>query len=422
MSILALSLLAASLCPQSFQDSDVNELRFHRVFLTNGNFIDGELVKDTPSQVVLRLKSGEMGIRRDQVERVEFIKMKGRPDASIVVSAPKKEAPKPASPAAEPAAPSSKNPAIDKIPQEIRKRVDMMVYKLRTTPGFDKEFPHNELVALGDDGAVYLALRTPDIDPKLLTVLSAALINLKNPKVVPVMEGYLSHANPSVRAIAATVVGMLAEPADRGRILRPILRDADAGVRGTVLGLLGAVEEPEWLDPIGDMCTEKVREVRVQALSIATRLAIKHGLQDKFMRVLSGNLKDIDEGVRADNASAIGGLARREAWPALVGLFGDREPKVRSSAAQALLALAAPESANDIVAHMGREQDFWCRSFLAQAAQKLKADAAIDTLIEWLGDADDEVKKLAEATLRSLTGQGLGMDREKWTAWRAANK
>src|SRR6185436_5678046 len=87
---LAVPLLAASPLLQSFQDSDVDGLRFHRVHLTNGNFIDGQLVKETAASVLLRLRSGEMTIRRDMIDRVEFVKMRDRNQVPIPTKLPKK--------------------------------------------------------------------------------------------------------------------------------------------------------------------------------------------------------------------------------------------------------------------------------------------------------------------------------------------
>src|SRR5436190_24328669 len=72
------------------QDTD-GDLRFYRVHLRNGNVIDGELVKETANEVLLRLKVGEMTIRRDQIEKVEFVKMKSQDTKAIYRPDPRKE-------------------------------------------------------------------------------------------------------------------------------------------------------------------------------------------------------------------------------------------------------------------------------------------------------------------------------------------
>jgi len=52
------------------------ETRFHRVHLRNGNTIDGQLVNEGKSAVVLKLKAGEMQIRKDMIDRVEMVRMR----------------------------------------------------------------------------------------------------------------------------------------------------------------------------------------------------------------------------------------------------------------------------------------------------------------------------------------------------------
>lgn len=416
--VLAFPILAANPFLQQFQDSgDVSELRFHRVHLTNGNFIDGQLIKDTPNQVLLRIRSGEMGIRRDLIDRVEFIKMRDRwtpPERSTPPVKPKDPAVKDP---ADPAVKDPKNPVADKTPAEIRKRIDMMVFRLRTLPAdAEKAFPVSELAVLGDEGALYLASRLPDMDVKLHPAYSSALINLKNTKVVPVMEGFLTHQSPLVRSVAVAVIGMLV-PGESARYLRSMLSDSDASVRGTVLGMISNVTDVEWLEPLADLCADPQREVRTLAMGMATKLAIKHEQQDRLLRRLTGNLRDANEGIRADNAAGIGGVGKSEAWVHLTPILTDPEPKVRAAAAMALVQIGTPDAGPDIVNAITTERERWVRVPLAQCAVKLKIQKAIEPLINWLGDPDEDVRKLAEATLRGLTGQALGPDRQKWVEW-----
>src|SRR5207249_5339036 len=58
------------------QGEDWVDQRFHRVYLTNGNVIDGQLIKETPQGATLTLKSGNITIRKDMIERIELIKMR----------------------------------------------------------------------------------------------------------------------------------------------------------------------------------------------------------------------------------------------------------------------------------------------------------------------------------------------------------
>ena len=78
--LLSLGVLCTAL---EAQEAGWSETRFHRIHLRNGNFIDGDLIQDTRSMVVLKMPSGDFGVSKNQIARddqgqlrVEFIKMR----------------------------------------------------------------------------------------------------------------------------------------------------------------------------------------------------------------------------------------------------------------------------------------------------------------------------------------------------------
>src|SRR6266498_3822034 len=80
--VAALALTVGGAALQA-QDGQWVETRFNRVFLRNGNFIDGHLIGETNQSVRMKLITGEMTIRKDTIEldsigrpRVELIKMR----------------------------------------------------------------------------------------------------------------------------------------------------------------------------------------------------------------------------------------------------------------------------------------------------------------------------------------------------------
>ena len=83
-------MIATLLLLYAFQAADGEwvEVRFYRVHLINGNFIDGQLLKDDAKGAILKMKAGEMTIRRDMIDRVEFVKMKDRFQAPIITTVP----------------------------------------------------------------------------------------------------------------------------------------------------------------------------------------------------------------------------------------------------------------------------------------------------------------------------------------------
>src|SRR5438132_6132475 len=149
------------LLPQSFQDSDTGDLRFTRVHLRNGNFIDGQVVKDSVGSVLLRIRSGEIDIRRDQIDKVELVKMKSYGDRSIFFDKPK--APD-KGPVAMPDKGPIKTPEVN-TPEAIRKKVDMILFRYKQMrKNANDVLPVDQIQALGEEAVVYLASSAPLFD------------------------------------------------------------------------------------------------------------------------------------------------------------------------------------------------------------------------------------------------------------------
>jgi HEAT repeat protein len=423
----AAPLLAAAPFLQAFQDSDVDGLRFHRVHLTNGNFIDGTVIKETAASVLLKLRVGEMTIRRDMINRVEIVKMRDR-QAPIEVL--KKDPGK----GIEPDKKSDKGEEkVDRTvrtvetPEAIRKKVDMILFRHKNSPGGDdRDIPFHEIAALGEEASIYLASKVPAFDLKTQDAMAVALINLQNlkrsAKVESVMEGYLNHEAPAVRAVSVNVLASGASEADKIRLFRPMIQDKDKSVRVTVLSSLGSVEDSQWFDALSDVSADPDEDIRSRALRILKNLAERHQLKDQLIRIMVKNLRSNDAGVQRDAIHMISLQGQKENWKDVAPLLRASEISLRSAAAQALLNLAAPESGEELVAAATVERERLVRGYLAAAIQKLRPVKAVEPFIQWLRDSDEEVQKLAEATLRILTGENLGNDPDKWQEWWDKNR
>jgi len=406
--LLALSLLAAA-SPAQSQDQPT-EIRFHRVYLRNGNFIDGKLIADKPGEVILRMAPGEMAIRRDQIDRVELIRMRSYNDKPIILDKPKEKNPQ--------VPVTNTAPPTTNTPEQVKRKVDMMILKVQATSGGEKEFNLLELQPLGDEGTAYLVSKAPNLDLKTLDAIAQAVINIKpGPKTNQVLEELLSNPVPSVRGLALTVLSVSGGDQAKLKYVRAQLTDANPRVRETALGLLGSVEDEDWFAPICDLCGDTDKEVRNRALRIARAIATKNSIQDRFVRVMTGYINHSDSGVRSDAVAMLGGLGQRDSWRYVTPLLDDSETSVRSQAAQTLMMLGVPESGEAIVAAMNREQDKWTRIYLAGAAQKMLLQKADAPLVTWLSDPDSEIKKLAEVTLKAIFAENFGSDASKWQTW-----
>jgi HEAT repeat protein len=278
---------------------------------------------------------------------------------------------------------------------------------------------------MGEEATVYLAARAPAFDLKSMEGIAAGLINLNkvkvSEKVNQVLEGYLSHENPSVRAFAATVLGDQGDAA-KAKYLRPLLQDKDARVRITVLSSIGSVDDRAWFDPVVDLCADPDKDVRTRAYRLAKSLAGKHGLNDVLAGKFALNMRSDSPQIRGESADMLGLLAAKDQWKVLADALNDSEGKVRTSAAQALMNMMLPESGEAILSALERERDKAARIYMAGAAVKLRLLKSVETFITWMNETDAETKKLAEASLQGVTGQNLGSDPAAWSTWWQANK
>ncbi len=405
--ISAAGLLFLSLAPQS----DWTESKFHRVHLRNGNFIDGQLLKDLPSEVLLKIDTGEMVIRRDQINRIEFIKMRSVNERPVVKTPVK-------NPVTTPGKTAEPTPLPDvKSPPDIQRKVNDVLMKYKADKNPEKgALPTEELAALGEEAAVYLATILPKLDVALQQPAALALGTLKSPKAALVLAEQTRHQNPDVRLNAVQAIGSMGDD-EKTRHLRPLLRDPDPAVRRLVINLVSSLEDRDWFDAISELCGDPVKEVRNPALSMASNLATKHDLKENFIRILVGNLGATVAGVRADSASTLGGVGKADHWTSLAPLLRDSDAGVRAATALALSNIGAVAAGPDIVAQLSLERDHWTRIYLAGACQRMKLNAAIDPLITWLSDSDTEIRSAAGVSLQGITGERFGTDLEKWQAW-----
>jgi HEAT repeat protein len=407
--VLALSVLLGR--PLASLQQDVwTETTFHRIYLRNGNFIDGRIVSDKPDQVILRLASGEMIVKRDQIDRLELIKIRSVNEAAPVLNSPK-------APSTAPLNPGAPLPTVT-APELIRKKIDQMILKAKKTQG-EVDFNLAELQSTGDEGAAYLASKAAENNLNIQNAIMAVLINLKKPgpKLAETLDNYLSAPTPSMRGLALTVLTVEAGDSQLVKYARPALRDPDAGVRLIAISAVNAVEDPIWLGDALDLIADSNKDVRARALTLCKRLSAKNGLVEKLLSTATRELRNSNAEIRAEMATVIGTLGVRQAWSNLTPLLSDSDASVRASAAQSLMQLAESESAADLIVAMRREDDKWVRIYLAGAAQRMRLQDAVSPMVPWLSDPDPDLLTAVETSLRTITGEPFGRDQAKWNAW-----
>lgn len=422
--LLLLHLGALAQDPQA----DVQEVRFHRVHLRNGNFIDGALVKQTESSVTLRLKSGDFTVRADLIDRIEVVKIRTINEKPSVIP-PKsgpvssdRRMPPPDLPRSEDfwrTRPQEGGPdpfVTSGFSKETVDRVTGLLDRFKKDTGETRFQVLQEISSLGAEGAVFVASNLGAFPDEGLAQLGAILSQMKVAETRAPATKALSHRNPQVRVQAVALLAELAVPASVNDLL-PLLKDADILVRGQAIDALVRFGAREAVDPLAQFCSDSNLGLRSKALTALPQLLRKLDQEGEILPRLTRALEGSKGSARADLATALGKTARPEAWNPLALLLSDPDSKVRQAAATGLMNLQVPDSADSIVFRLPVEDDKWTRIALAHAAQRVNARKAVEILIPWMDDPDAEVRAAGHQALRTLTSQGLDQNRAKWDEW-----
>ena len=397
---LLLALLWAAVAVGAFpQEPGVVETRSVRIHLKNGNVLDGDMILETRQSVTLRTKTGEITLDRGTIDRLERIRTRTavvKPEAKPPVSTP---------PAHRTAPPPGPNPVIERILEQLLTAREERSYGLL-----------QQLILAGRPAVGYLVRRLGTIDGRIRPFVAAALIEIRDPGAIPGLIGLLDHAHPDLRAEACRILGLLGDPSAAEALL-PAIKDASPLVRGAAIEALGTLGTRGSFRAIAPSCADPVREVRLRALQVLPALAQRQDRWDDLESALIDALNATRGDAKADVIAVFGLCRFKHAARLMIPCLRDDSPAVRGAAAEALCALEAWNWADRILERIREEEDPGVRVRLAAVASRFKPRASIEPLISWLGDPDPLVARAAREALRSLTGQDLGPDPARWSAW-----
>lgn len=408
--------LFVSAAPATSQER--SETRFHRVHLRNGNFIDGDLAHENEKAITLRLRVGEMIIRRDQIRQIELVRIQERRAAPPPVAPDLKPAPA----RRDPFTPPSTRPAAP-APQPIllpggtlQQQADHLLSQLAKARPDAKYGWVEKLVGLGRPVGPYLASVLAKADPQCRDFLGEAIRQLKSKDSIPPLRPLLASPDPTLRTSAASIYGEVGGE-EAAADLHALLSDPDAIVRGTALGALERIGSRDSFKAVARLATDRDAEVRKRAIRALSALASRHDLKADLPDVLTAALDRAQGDARCEVLEALGKSGEKGTWTSAARHLEDPSPAVRAAAASALAALAAPESAEAILGRLPLEREMQPRAGLLAAAEALKLKAAVEPLLAWLRETDPSVRALAVRSLRNITEENFGLDYDKWAAW-----
>lgn len=399
------SLFLGLTCP-GVQDQ-TSDTRFDRVHLRNGNFVDGRIVKSSPTEITLKLQVGEMTVRRDQIERIEKVAMKSitesqkppppTPPTPVPAKLREKEDPRPPPPAG----------------SEIQKKVVEIFTELHRADFESKPRVLEKFGALGEEGALFLAEQLPILDAASAPYAAAALGRLREPKTLPILAAQLRHPKGSVRGLAASALGPFGDSAPAAEITG-LLSDPDPAVRGAAVGAVHQIAPREALAPLSRLTADPSPEVRARAVEAIFDVARRNEMQRDLAVALASVIERAPATTRPDVLRAIGRTGSKDLWNSAAPHLRDPSPRVRAAAAACLGELGAADASESILLAAQAEQEKEPRLALASAAEKLRVIAAAGPMIAWLRAEDAALKKAVQDALKALTGQDLGADADAW--------
>jgi hypothetical protein len=138
-----------------------------------------------------------------------------------------------------------------------------------------------------------------------------------------------------------------------------------------------------------------------------------------YIRLFTDNINDEDPGVRA---AAIRGFANHggpEHAELIAARLADEDPGVREIAARALQRIHSPVVVDALLERLdpAEEPEIPVRIQAARALGQYRETRVVELLIQALADDNLGINDACRDSLRTLTGQDLGLDRGAWAAW-----
>jgi HEAT repeat protein len=384
--ILTLTLaLAAQAAPEAAQ-SPWHITRFHRIHLRNGAFIDGDLVENGSSRVVLKIKAGHFGVRRDMIDHVEFVTMKSLKETPRLPDLKKPAAPadpaEGAELAAKPAAPVAPPPAN----ASVRAHVDHLIADWNASKETTPYDLAPRLLALGPDAVAYccwLVVNRNEQTP--VREIIVAVAGTDHPAVFGALEAVSRSGNSDEQQAAVDALEFSGRPAAVDLLMK----------------FLGSPSAQVWRS----------------ASEALIRLHRKDLFRDPSVAL--GKFLE-QEAEKAPYAITIARIGEAEGRRVLTDYARYAMPSDRRQAFQGLVLYENPEDA-DLALPLLNDREAEIRRDACEFLGRLKSGPSCAALIELLEDDNRSVVETAHWALKRISGERFGIEVDLWRRWWEAN-
>jgi HEAT repeat protein len=235
-------------------------------------------------------------------------------------------------------------------------------------------------------------------------VVSKDYVDLAPEQALPRLLAVLKDPNPEQRRTAAQSLGKIARK-EAVPALVEALRDPDAGVRrhaAWALGMIGEDAVGPDRSPLASLLFDPdpgVREAAAMALGLTgdTQAGIELLLERLQEPATTADAKRLA-------AASLGDMEARAAVPVLTKLLADRDARVRRWAVAALGEIADQQTVAPLSKVLTKDPDPGVRIEAAFRLGKFGGEAARLALNAALKDANEDVRRLANAALKELAG------------------
>jgi len=397
----------------------------HRVFLRNGNVVDGQLDDFTAEEVMLHYTE-KMTIRIEapDVQRVELITI--RP-----VGAPVKKI--------DPVTVAPNDPKVGEIVRggnklmpepktvkEMKERVEEILNRVANAADERKQAFSMEMRTYGVEGARYLIWRLQTLDDQRSQWVVQTLKGMSDFKFDAELKEMLNWPRPDMRAAAARMLGVRGTK-DAQSLVTYLLRDPEPEVRAAAATALSNIGDAKAALALADAALDREAFVSMGAVEaaviVAQRTQTEAALADRWLNIArrapdDARVRLLEQLIRMAGTKPKG-YPNEELERTLVAfMLDDRAVAVRGTAARLLGEGSFRNSAKAIADRVSIESNPNVQTQMCDALALLKDPQSVAPLIEMLLSRSSDVKAAAQRALGHITRQvRLGADYDKWKDW-----